>query len=174
MRIVREKRERSALRRARTAFDVKKKRARSIAVIHGPNLNLLGSREPEIYGTQTLRDIDAAIRSLCDDLGCKVSIVQHNSEGDIIDAIHAAAAKGSAIVINPGAYTHYSYAVRDALAAVAVPKIETHLANTQKREPFRKRSVVAPAVDGTIAGFGVNSYLLAIRAAVAMLDEMRS
>jgi len=150
----------------------KKKRPKSIAVIHGPNLNLLGMREPEIYGSATLRDVNAAIRELCDELKCKVTTEQHNGEGELIDAIHAAAARGSAIVINPGAYGHYSYALRDALASVAVPKIEAHLSNTHAREPFRRRSVIAPAVDGTVGGFGVNSYLLAIRAAVALLDKM--
>jgi 3-dehydroquinate dehydratase-2 len=149
-----------------------KRRKKSIAVIHGPNLNLLGSREPEIYGSATLRDVDAAIRKLCDDLECSVTIEQHSGEGEIIDAIHAAAAKGSAIVINPGAYAHYSYAVRDALASVSVPKVEAHVTNTQAREAFRRRSVIAPAVDGTIAGFGIDSYLLAIRAACALIDAM--
>jgi 3-dehydroquinate dehydratase II len=150
----------------------RKKRAKTIAVIHGPNLNLLGAREPEIYGSTTLRDVDAAIRGLCDELGCKVSFEQHNGEGELIDAVHRAAARGSGIVINPGAYTHYSYALRDALAAVAVPKVETHMTNTHAREPFRRRSVIAPAVDGTVGGFGVNSYLLAVRAVCALLDQM--
>lgn len=152
----------------------RKKRPKSIAVIHGPNLNLLGAREPEIYGRTTLRDVNAAIRKLCDELDCKVSIEQHNGEGELIDAVHAAAARGSAIVINPGAFTHYSYALRDALAGVAVPKVEAHLSNTHAREAFRRRSVIASAVDGTVGGFGVNSYLLAIRAATALLDEIRA
>ena len=151
----------------------RKRRPKSIAVIHGPNLNLLGMREPDVYGTTTLREVDAAIRKLCSELHCKVSIEQHNGEGDLIDAVHRAAARGSAIVINPGAYTHYSYALRDALAAVSVPKVETHLSNTHAREKFRTRSVIAAAVDGTVGGFGVNSYLLAIRAAAAMLDAIR-
>jgi 3-dehydroquinate dehydratase II len=150
----------------------RKKRQKSIAVIHGPNLNLLGAREPDVYGSMTLRDVDAAIRKLCGELDCKVSIEQHNGEGELIDAVHAAAARGSAIVINPGAYTHYSYALRDALAAVVVPKAEAHLSNTHSREPFRRRSVIAAAVDGTVGGFGVNSYLLAVRAVAAMLDEI--
>ena len=147
------------------------KRGKSIAVIHGPNLNLLGSREPEVYGAATLDDVDAAIRALCAELGCDVTIEQHSSEGDIVDAIHGAAARRSAIVINPGAYSHYSYAIRDALAAVAVRKVEAHLSNTQAREPFRRRSVITPVVDGIVAGFGVQSYLLAVRAAVALLDK---
>ena len=131
-------------------------------------------REPEIYGSATLRDVDAAIRKLCDDLKCKVTIEQHSGEGEIIDAIHKAAERGSAIVINPGAYTHYSYALRDALASVSVPKVEAHMSNTQAREPFRRKSVTAAAVDGTVMGFGIDSYLLAIRAACALLDAMRA
>jgi len=144
---------------------------RSIAVIHGPNLNLLGTREPEVYGSMTLRDVDAAIRKLCEQLGYEVTTEQHNGEGELIDAVQKAAVRGSAIVINPGALAHYSYALRDALAGAAVPKVEAHLTNTQAREPFRRRSVTAAAVDGTVGGFGVDSYLLAIRAVVARLDS---
>lgn len=144
---------------------------RSIAVIHGPNLNLLGTREPAVYGSMTLRDVDAAIRQLCTQLGCKVTTEQHNGEGEMIDAVQKAAARGSAIVINPGAFAHYSYALRDALAAASVPKVEVHLTNTQAREPFRRRSVTAAAVDGTVGGFGVDSYLLAIRAVLARLES---
>ena len=144
---------------------------RSIAVIHGPNLNLLGTREPAVYGTMTLRDVDAAIRKLCKKLGFEVTTEQHNGEGEMIDAVQKAAARGSAIVINPGALAHYSYALRDALSAAAVPKVEAHLTNTQAREPFRRRSVTAAAVDGTVGGFGVDSYLLAIRAVAAHLDS---
>ena len=143
---------------------------RSIAVIHGPNLNLLGTREPEVYGSMTLSDVDAAIREVCEQLGYEVTTEQHNAEGALIDAVQEAAARGSAIVINPGALAHYSYALRDALAAAAVPKVEVHLTNTQAREPFRRRSVTAAAVDGTVGGFGVDSYLLAIRAVAARLD----
>jgi len=148
-----------------------KRSGRSIAVIHGPNLNLLGEREPSIYGSMTLRAIDATIRKLCAQLGCSVTTEQHNCEGELIDAVQKAAARGSAIIINPGALAHYSYALRDALAAAAVPKVEAHLTNTQAREPFRRRSVTAAAVDGTVGGFGVDSYLLAIRAVVARLDS---
>ena len=145
---------------------------RSIAVIHGPNLNLLGKREA-VYGTTTLREIDVAIRRLCSKLGCRVTIEQHSGEGKLIDAVHKAAARGSAIVINPGAYTHYSYALRDALAAVNVPKVEAHVTNTQAREAFRRRSVTAAVVDATVAGFGADSYLLAIRGACDLLDARR-
>lgn len=144
---------------------------RSITVIHGPNLNLLGTREPAVYGSMTLRDVDAAIRQLCAQLGCKMTTEQHNGEGEMIDAVQKAAARGSAIVINPGAFAHYSYALRDALAAASVPKVEVHLTNTQAREPFRRRSVTAAAVDGTVGGFGVDSYLLAIRAVLARLES---
>jgi 3-dehydroquinate dehydratase II len=152
---------------------MKKRRARSVTVLHGPNLNALGTREPEIYGSLTLRQIDAAIRALAKELGVSVTIAQHSVEGDLIDAIHAAGARGSAIVINPGAYTHYSIALRDALASVGVPKVEVHLSNVHAREAFRRRSVIAPVVHGTVGGFGLHSYLLALRAAAAMLDATR-
>lgn len=143
----------------------------TVVVIHGPNLNVLGTREPATYGSATLQDIDAVIRGIAEELGCDISTSQHSSEGDIIDAIHAAAVAGSAIVINPGAYTHYSYAIRDALASADVPKVEVHLSNVHAREEFRRVSVIAPVVNGVVAGFGANSYLLGIRAVVAMLDK---
>lgn len=148
-------------------------RRREIAVIHGPSLNTLGTREPEIYGSATLDDVDEAIRALAKELGCDAFCEQHSGEGEIVDAILTAGRLGRAIVINPGAYTHYSYAIRDALAAVSVPKVEVHLSNIHAREAFRRRSVVAPAVSGSVAGFGMDSYLLAIRAAAGMLDEIR-
>lgn len=143
----------------------------TVVVIHGPNLNLLGTREPATYGSATLQDIDAIIRGLAEELDCNITTSQHSSEGEIVDAIHAAAVAGSAIVINPGAYSHYSYAIRDALAAAEVPKVEVHLSNVHAREEFRRVSVLAPVVHGVVAGFGANSYLLGIRAVVAMLDK---
>ena len=146
---------------------------RHVVVLHGPNLNALGTREPEVYGSQTLDQIDAAVRALAIELGLDVTIFQSQGEGELITAVHKAAAVGSAIIINPGAYTHYSYALRDALASVAVPKIEVHLSNIYSRESFRRRSVIAPVVHGTVAGFGGDSYLLALRAAAAMLDKTR-
>ncbi len=149
------------------------KRRSAITVLHGPNLNTLGSREPHIYGTQTLDDINTKIEELARQLDCEIFIAQHSSEGALIDAVHAAAAAHHAIVINPGAYTHYSYALRDALAAANVPKVEIHLTNIYARESFRRRSVIAPVVSGAIFGFGAASYLLAVRAAAAMLDEIR-
>ena len=138
-------------------------------VIHGPNLNLLGTREPGVYGAQTLADIDEQIAALARELDIHVRSVQYNSEGDIIDALQEAAATCDAVILNAGAYTHYSYAIADAIAALDAPVIEVHLSNTAAREPFRRTSVIAPVCDGTIAGFGCDSYLLALRAALGIL-----
>jgi 3-dehydroquinate dehydratase-2 len=146
---------------------------RQVVVLHGPNLNALGSREPQTYGSTTLDQIDRSILDLAAKLSLDVTIEQHQSEGELITAIHKAAAIGSAIVINPAAYTHYSYALRDALAAVSVPKVEVHLTNIFARETFRRRSVITPVVHGTVAGFGADSYLLALRAVAGMLDEIK-
>lgn len=137
-----------------------------VLVIHGPNLNLLGEREPEIYGGKTLSQIDAEIAELAKELGAQVDCVQYNSEGAIVDALHAARKTHDAVVINPGAYTHYSYAIADAIAAIRIPAVEVHLSNVKAREAFRAHSVVAPVCVGTVAGFGSASYLLALRAAV--------
>jgi 3-dehydroquinate dehydratase-2 len=136
-----------------------------VLVIHGPNLNLLGEREPEVYGTQTLAEIDARIAQLAGELKVDVRSVQHNSEGAIIDELHAARGDYDAVIINPGAFTHYAYAIADAIAAIGIPVIEVHLSNIFARETFRRVSVVAPVCAGTISGFGVDSYLLALRAA---------
>jgi 3-dehydroquinate dehydratase-2 len=138
-----------------------------VLVIHGPNLNLLGERQPEVYGTQTLADIDDAILSLARELSLDVQCMQHNSEGAIVDALHASRKDYDAVVLNPGAYTHYSYAIADAISAIPVPVIEVHLSNVHSREQFRRTSVVAPVCAGSIGGFGKNSYLLALRAAAA-------
>jgi 3-dehydroquinate dehydratase-2 len=137
-----------------------------VLVIHGPNLNLLGEREPAIYGTQTLAEVDASIAACAKELGVDVRCVQHNSEGAIIDELHAARGSCEAVLINPGAYTHYSYAIADAIAAIAIPVVEVHLSNIAAREAFRSRSVVAPVCAGTVAGFGANSYVAALHAAV--------
>lgn len=139
-----------------------------VLVIHGPNLNLLGEREPEVYGTLTLDEIDDRIRAEAADLGIEVTCVQSNSEGAVIDAIHAARREADGIIINPGAYTHYSLAIRDALAAVALPAIEVHLSNVHAREEFRRHSVIAPVVRGQIVGLGAEGYLLALRALRAL------
>lgn len=142
----------------------------AILVLHGPNLNLLGQREPGVYGTATLADVDAAIAAHAVSRGARVECRQSNHEGMLIDAIQGAAAQGfGAIVINPGAFTHYSYAIRDAIAAVTVPVIEVHLSNVHGREPFRQHSVTAGACRGQIAGFGTHSYVLGLDAALACL-----
>jgi len=138
-----------------------------VLVIHGPNLNALGSREPHIYGSLTLEQIDARIASEAQGLGMAVRCVQHSSEGAIVDEFHAAAGTYDGIVLNQAAYTHYGYALRAAVAAVGIPTVEVHLSNPQAREEFRARSVVAAVCRGTIAGFGVESYVLALRALAA-------
>lgn len=139
---------------------------KGILVIHGPNLNLLGTREPGTYGVDTLEDVNGLISARAGQLGVGVEIIQSNHEGEIIDAIHGAVGRVDAIVINPGAFTHYSYAIRDAIAAVNLPAIEVHLSNIHAREAFRHKSVIAPVCRGTIAGFGPFSYVLGIEAAV--------
>jgi 3-dehydroquinate dehydratase-2 len=142
----------------------------AILVLHGPNLNLLGQREPGLYGTGTLAEVDATIAAHAKTRGVRVECRQSNHEGVLIDAIQGAAAQGFvAIVLNPGAFTHYSYAIRDAVAAVALPVIEVHLSNVHAREPFRQHSVTAGVCRGQIAGFGAQSYVLGVDAALACL-----
>lgn len=140
----------------------------SVLVIHGPNLNLLGQREPGVYGVTTMATINERLVALGAELGVTVATFQSNHEGAIIDAIHAALGQHDAIVINPGAFTHYSIAIRDAIAAVSIPTVEVHLSNVYKREEFRHKSVIAPVAAGSIAGFGAESYLLGLRAAVGL------
>lgn len=135
-----------------------------ILVLHGPNLNLLGTREPNVYGSLTLEEINAAIGSLAHDLGIETVFFQSNTEGAIIDRIHDAVGTCDGILINPAAYTHTSVAIRDALAAVSLPTVEVHLSNIHRREPFRAHSYIAPVAIGQIAGFGLDSYLLGLRA----------
>ena len=144
-----------------------------IVVIHGPNLNLLGLREPEVYGALNLEQINERIQELARKEGLEVRITQSNSEGAIIDAIHGALDWGDAIVINPGAYTHTSVAIRDAIAAVRLPTVEVHLSNVHRRESFRHHSYVSPVVVGQVVGFGVDSYLLGLIAARRTVEEMR-
>ena len=142
---------------------------RKILVLHGPNLNLLGKREVKIYGRLTLDQINRKIQALARELGVEVEIRQSNSEGELVDWIQQAPEQFGALVINAAAYTHSSVALRDALTAAGIPAIEVHLSNIYKREDFRKRSLIAEAVVGQITGFGVNSYLLGLRAAVEYL-----
>ena len=145
-----------------------------ILVIHGPNLNLLGTREPDVYGTATLAQIDAEIEAAAAALGVRVRIVQSNHEGAIIDALHSARGAFERIIINPGAFTHYSYAIADAITGIGIPVIEVHLSNIYAREAFRRISVIAPVCAGSIAGFGTQSYLLALRAAAELKSSKSS
>jgi 3-dehydroquinate dehydratase-2 len=135
-----------------------------VLVLHGPNLNLLGIRDPATYGAQTLDEVDQSIRATASELNISVQCEQHNGEGSIIDALHAARGRYDAIVINPGAYAHYSYAIADALASIDIPAIEVHLSNVAARDQFRRKSVTAAACKGTIAGLGARGYSLALRA----------
>ncbi|MCX6344270.1 MAG: type II 3-dehydroquinate dehydratase [Armatimonadetes bacterium] len=142
-----------------------------ILLIHGPNLNLLGNREVSIYGDETLASIDKKCQKLAKELRVELEIHQSNSEGEIIDLIQAASGSADGIVINPGAYTHYSLAIRDALAGVKIPCVEVHLTNIHSREEFRHKSVIAPVAIGQISGFGGRSYLLAIRGLLETLNN---
>lgn len=145
-----------------------------ILLIHGPNLNLLGTREVGVYGVETMESINERCLALAKDLGVELDIRQSNSEGEIVDMIQAATNAADGIVINPGAYTHYSYAIRDALAAVKLPCAEVHLSNIHSREEFRHESVIAPVATGQISGFGGDSYLLGIRAIVEHLRRLET
>jgi len=142
-----------------------------ILVIHGPNLNLLGKREPDIYGTFTLDDINKRLSALGAELGVEVAFFQSNHEGELVQKIQDAMGTYQSIVINPGAYTHTSVALRDAISSTGIPTVETHISNIYKREEFRKHSFISGVAAGQIVGFGPDSYLLALRAAVGIAKD---
>ncbi len=141
-----------------------------ISVLNGPNLNLIGSREPDFYGRESYDEVNRKIKVKALELGIEVRIFQSNHEGELIDAIHDARNWADAIIINPGALSHYSYAVRDALTAVRLPAIEVHISNVHAREEFRRVSIISPVVIGQIVGLGTNGYLLAMQAIQQVVD----
>lgn len=134
-----------------------------IAVLNGPNLNLLGTREPALYGRETLADIERSLASVASELGAELEFAQHNGEGEMIDTLHRWRGKVDAVIINAGAYTHSSIALRDALSAIAVPFVEVHLTNIYAREPERRHSMLSPAAVGMVCGLGAYGYELALR-----------
>ena len=142
---------------------------RRILIMNGPNLNLLGRREPGVYGTATLADIQRSVEKLARELGVSIAFFQSNGEGELIDRLHAAMDDADGVIINPGAYTHYSVALRDAITSIALPVIEVHLCNIHAREPFRSHSLIAPVAIGQIVGLGPLGYELAVRAMAAFL-----
>ena len=142
----------------------------NILVINGPNLNLLGKREPGVYGTDSLTQIQGEIVALAKELGVGVEFYQSNHEGGIIDALHNAMDESDGVILNAGAYTHYSFAIRDAITAIKIPVVEVHMSNIHAREEFRHTSVIAPVCRGSILGFGKDSYLLALRAVKNVIE----
>jgi len=142
----------------------------TILILNGPNLNLLGTREPEVYGTDTLDGIVDELRSVAADRGYEIDAVQSNAEGELVDALHAARTTAAGVVFNPGAYTHTSIALRDAISAVGLPVVETHLSNVHAREEFRHTSMLSAVCLGVIGGFGPTSYRLALDALISHLE----
>jgi 3-dehydroquinate dehydratase-2 len=143
----------------------------NIAVVHGPNLRLLGRREPHLYGSETLDEINQALEAVAEELGATLEFFQSNHEGEILDFLEDVSSRAAGILINPAGLTHTSVSLRDALLAVDLPTVEVHLSNTAGREPFRHRSFVAGVAVGTVAGFGKNSYLLGLRALTAHIEN---
>ncbi len=147
---------------------------KKILIIHGPNLDLLGKRQPEVYGFNTINDINTSLKKIAEKNAIKLKIIQTNYEGEIVDLIGKSKGKFDAIIINPAAYTHTSVAIRDAISAAGdVPTLEVHLSNIYAREEFRNKSLIAPVVKGQICGFGQNSYILALLAAIEILKEKK-
>jgi 3-dehydroquinate dehydratase-2 len=144
-----------------------------VLVVYGPNLNLLGEREPDVYGRETLEQLNARLRAAAAAHDLEVEFFQSNSEGAIIDRLHAARGVVQAVVLNPGALAHSSYALRDAIAAIGVPVVEVHMTNIHAREPFRRRSVLAPVCAGVVLGFGAESFVLGLQAAVGLIRRER-
>ncbi len=147
------------------------KKKPSIYVVHGPNLNLLGSRETDVYGSATLEQIDRSLADLARELGCRITSFQSNGEGELVSAIQQARGKYDGLLINPAAYTHTSVAIRDAVLAVELPVVEVHMSNVYHREEFRHRSLLSDVVAGQVVGFGVDSYLLGLRALAGLLSR---
>ncbi|MBI4517124.1 MAG: type II 3-dehydroquinate dehydratase [Deltaproteobacteria bacterium] len=145
-----------------------------LLVLHGPNLNLLGTREPALYGRETLADIEQRLAELAGELGATLEFFHSNSEGALVDRIQAARGAADGILINPAAYTHTSVALRDALLAIALPVVEVHLSNIHQREEFRRHSLIAPIAVGQVLGFGAESYLLGLRALAGVLRKQRA
>lgn len=148
-------------------------KAQKVLILNGPNLNLLGTREPEVYGTATLADVEAQCGKRAKTLGLTIDFRQSNSEGELVGWIQGARDGIAGLIINPGAYTHTSVAILDALLAVGLPVIEVHLSNIHKREEFRRHSYVSRAAEGVICGFGAHGYLLALEAMAALLADRR-
>jgi len=142
-----------------------------ILALSGPNLNMLGKREVTVYGEDTLETIHDELRALAQDLDVEITCSQHNSEGELIDWLQRAESGYSGVIINAGAYSHYSYALRDAISAISLPCVEVHMSNIYSREEFRQRSVIAPVCRGSISGFGKQSYMLALRAVAQIVNE---
>ena len=145
-----------------------------IAVIHGPNLRLLGLREPHVYGSSTLEDINGSLLSLAEELGVELEVFQSNHEGEILDFLEDVRNRAQGVLINPAGLTHTSVSLRDGLVGIGLPVVEVHLSNPASREEFRHRSFVAPVAVGTVAGFGENSYLLGLRGLVAKLNPQET